>query len=160
MKQSSLVFLRNAVMCGLIGPLPALAVGQWTYSKDGGGLTVNGVQTAVFSTGNYPYQSIVVRCDESNSLDAFVDFGTFMKRDYFYVKYKIDEAPIEQGYWINSSDGAAGFSQNPSRFARALMAGNRLILTGRKFDGSIVSVDATLSGSAKAIAPVLEACGR
>lgn len=151
--------LRNIASSIALLLLSGFAFGQWKYSKEEDGLTLKMVHTAYYSTGRYPYKAVIVRCEEPAELDAYVKFGTYMKDDYFYVKYRVDRSPMEQGYWINSTDGGAGFSQDPAKFAKALVAGSRLTLTGRKFDHSLIKVEADLDGSAKAIIPVLRACG-
>lgn len=150
--------------CGLLALAAFLwnsppAEAEWLYKADQAGASPSKTSYASsrFSEGGRDY-TVVIRC-QGQALDAYVDFNEKLGAELRPVRLKIDkEAEVDEHWWPSKS-GTAVFAEMPDEFARALIRGSRAVLEVVSQRGTRHEVGITLSGSARAIRPVLQDCG-
>lgn len=139
---------------------PHVASAQWKFRTEVDELDDVKITTASIDVGNLLEQdSIVLKC-KNNYLEAYVTFATYLNNDEVLIKYRVDKGPLKKEKWFPSADGKAMFADEAADFARALARGNQLIIEAEDYRGSLYREKFSLAGSASAIYPVLQICGR
>lgn len=135
------------------------AEAEWHYKTDQAGADQHKTSYAshMFGQGGRDY-TVVIRC-QGRTLDAYVDFNENLGSDLRPVRFKVDQEAGVSEHWWPSKSGTAVFAETPSEFARALLRGSQAVLEVVDERGVRHKVTIALSGSARAIRPVLQDCG-
>lgn len=136
----------------------AQAEAEWLYKADQDKATRQKTSFAShkFSENGRSY-TVVIRC-QGQVLDAYVDFQEYLGADVRPVRIRVDKEAEVNEHWWPSKSGTAVFAEMPSEFARALTRGSRAVLEVENDRGARHEVKIALSGSARAIRPVLKDC--
>ena len=144
---------KRTLIIALLAAAPSLvlaqAFGEWENRS--------GQALVIVDAGN-AYGAIIVRCDDGDP-SVYVDVGFALAvRRPIAVRYRFDGGATVAGRWHPSSDGVGTFAPNGAEFANALARRYRLWFEAIDVAGTAHSAEFPLTGSARAIQPVLDAC--
>lgn len=133
---------------------------SWEMKSEMDPFTDNRIVRAMVSSDDiFMPSAIVVRCN-NGKLEAFVKVGDFLGGgDMIRVRYRVDDRGVVTGEWSPSTQGTAAFARDPETFARHLIIGNYIVVEAEDFNGTPRRAKFPLSGSARTVGAVLDACG-
>lgn len=145
---------KRALIIALIAAAPcfahAQAFGEWEHRS--------GQALIIVEAGNNAYGAIIVRCD-GGTPSVYIDVGFALAvRRPIAVRYRFDNGMTAEGRWRPSSDGVGAFAPNAAEFATALARRYQLWFEAIDVAGTAHAAEFPLTGSARAIRPVLAAC--